>query len=161
MMVEPLFSLAMNHIKQSLRWLLALALGANALWMLAEPRQWYDTIPGVVLTGGFNQHFVQDIGCAYLASAVGLAWRARLPSAWPAAMLASLFLLLHGGLHVVDLWQGRCSPDGFLRDAPAVIIPALAALWLAWPAAARAAAVARQADSSTATPATSPIRSSP
>jgi hypothetical protein len=131
---EPLFLRAMNRIQQPLLWLLAIGLAANALWMLADPRLWYDTIPGVSLTGGFNQHFVRDIGCAYLATAVALAWRARSPAAWPAAMLGAFFLLLHGGLHVADLWLGRCTPAGFLRDAPSVILPALLAVWLAWPA---------------------------
>lgn len=123
----------MNPVKPSLTWLLALGLGANALWMLADPRLWYDSIPGVALTGGFNQHFVRDIGCAYLACALALAWRARDPGAWPAALLAALFLLLHGGLHVSDLMLGRCTPAGFVRDVPAVILPALLALWLASP----------------------------
>ena len=123
----------MERIKLSLRWPLALGLGLNALWMLAAPRHWYDTIPGVALTGGFNPHFVRDIGCAYLASAIGLGWRALAPAAWPAAMLAALFLLLHGGVHVADVLQGRCTPAGFLRDVPAVILPALLAGWLSWP----------------------------
>lgn len=122
-----------NPAKTTLTWMLALGLGANALWMLADPRLWYDTIPGVVLTGGFNQHFVRDIGCAYLACALGLGWRARDPQAWPAALFAAVFLLLHGGLHVADLALGRCTPAGFVRDIPAVILPALLALWLALP----------------------------
>ena len=123
----------MERIKLNLRWLLAAGLGINALWMLAEPRQWYDTIPGVALTGSFNPHFVRDIGCAYLACAVGLGWRAAAAMAWPASMVAALFLLLHGGVHVADLLSGRCTPAGFVRDAPAVILPALLALWLSWP----------------------------
>lgn len=133
-----------NHLQQALRWLLACGLAANALFMLGAPRTWYDTIPGVVFTGAFNEHFVRDIGCAYLVSAIGLAWRAINPLAWPAALSSALFLLMHGGVHVLDLAQGRCSTSGFLRDAPAVILPGLIALWLAWPARAAAASKAHR-----------------
>lgn len=131
-----------NHLQQALRWLLALSLAANAIFMLGVPRLWYDTIPGVVFTGSFNEHFVRDIGCAYVVSAVGLAWRALSSAGWPAALSAALFLLMHGGVHVLDLAQGRCTASGFLRDAPAVILPGLAALWLAWPE--RVAALSRK-----------------
>lgn len=127
----------MHRIPQLARGLLALSLAVNALFMLGAPRLWFDTIPGVPFTGPFNHHFVQDIGCAYLACALGLAWRAWAPMAWPAAVLSALFLAMHGGVHLVDLAQGRCTPSGFLRDAPAVMLPALVALWLAappWPA---------------------------
>lgn len=123
----------MHRISQTFRWLLALTLAINALFMLSEPRLWYDTIPGVPFSGAFNRHFVQDIGCAYLVIAIGLGWRARTPAAWPAAVLSALFLLMHGGVHLVDLAQGRCTLAGFWRDAPAVILPALLALWLASP----------------------------
>jgi hypothetical protein len=121
-----------NLLQQALRWLLALSLAANAIFMLNAPRLWYDTIPGVVFTGSFNEHFVRDIGCAYMISAVGLAWRALSSAGWPAALSAALFLLMHGAVHVLDLAQGRCTASGFLRDAPAVILPGLVALWLAW-----------------------------
>src|SRR5262245_31986307 len=40
----------------------SLFLFANGLFMLAEPKQWFFLIPGVKFTGGFNQHFVRDIG---------------------------------------------------------------------------------------------------
>ncbi|MGC4060861.1 MAG: hypothetical protein QM749_08415 [Aquabacterium sp.] len=123
-----------HWIPRLARWSLALILAGNALFMLGAPRLWFDTIPGVPFTGPFNHHFVQDIGCAYLVCALGLAWRAWVPTAWPAAVLSALFLLMHGGVHVLDLAQGRCSSGVFLRDVPAVILPALMALWLAPPA---------------------------
>ena len=83
---------------------LALGLAVNGLRMLFDPLTWYGMLESVPHTGPFNAHFVRDIGCAYLASALGFAlggWR----PAWalPAGVVALGFLGLHGGVH---LWEG-------------------------------------------------------
>jgi len=83
--------------------LVALVLAGNGAHMLFAPEHWYQSIDSVPLTGPFNTHFVRDIGCAYLASAIGLllgAWRPR----WlmPAGLTALAFLGLHAGIH---LWE--------------------------------------------------------
>ena len=83
------------------RWLAGVLGAFNALngaIMLADGRHWYDTVPGVVFTGPYNPHFVQDIGAAFLATVLGLvarAWRVRY---WPAAVVAAGFLALHAAI---------------------------------------------------------------
>jgi hypothetical protein len=117
-----------------LRCLLAAALAGNGLFMLGSPRAWYFAVPGVVTTGPLNEHFVRDIGCAYLITAIGLAWRAVQPSVGsPAALLGALFLLLHAGVHIAETLLGICGVDALLRDLPGVVMPAFIALALAWP----------------------------
>jgi hypothetical protein len=121
-----------------LRTLLAFILGllsaGNALWMLAAPLDWYHHIPGVVDTGPANTHFIRDIGCAYLVAALALLWLAVSPArAWPAALAAGVFLLLHAGTHVWDTLAGREHAHRLLAEIPTVIVPALLTLWLAWP----------------------------
>lgn len=121
-----------------LRGLLALGLAANGLAMLLAPDTWYHSVPGVPFTGPLNLHFVRDIGCAYLVSAAGLAWRAARPaSGAPAALAGALFLLLHAGVHLAETLLGRCGWQALWRDLPGVILPALLALALALPPPAR------------------------
>lgn len=105
---------------------LAGLLGANAAFMLAAPFSWYEAVPGVVKTGPFNQHFVRDIGAAYLICAIVLAafvWRpARV---WPALLAAAGFLALHALIHLFDVVCGRSSPMALVQDLPGVFLPAI------------------------------------
>jgi hypothetical protein len=124
----------MPHLLDPLRWLLAAALAANGLAMLLDPPAWYAAIPGVAYTGPLNTHFVRDIGCAYLASAAGLAWRAWRPAQGaPAALLGAGFLLLHAAVHLGETLAGLCGWSALLRDVPGVVLPALLAFALAVP----------------------------
>src|SRR5215468_2361669 len=80
----------------------------NALWMLAGPLHWYRELPAAVPdTGPFNPHFVRDIGGAFLAVGVALAW-AGLQPRWRAPLLAiaALFLGAHAAVHVYDTLRG-------------------------------------------------------
>ena len=55
---------------------LAAILGVlNGLAMLFAGRRWYETLPGVIETGPYNPHFVQDIGAAFLVAGLSLAAR--------------------------------------------------------------------------------------
>lgn len=122
-------------LAQILRWLMASGLAANGLVMLAAPFAWYHAVPGVIYTGPLNLHFVRDIGAAYLAAALGLAWRAtRGNPAAPAALIGALWLLLHAGVHLAETLAGICGWGQWLQDLPGVTLPALLALALAWPA---------------------------
>ncbi len=53
-------------------WILGLLAAVNGLFMLIAPDSWYPITPGVPDTGPFNQHFVRDIGCAFLVTGVSL-----------------------------------------------------------------------------------------
>ncbi|HEV2363933.1 MAG TPA: hypothetical protein VGS12_07005 [Caulobacteraceae bacterium] len=112
---------------------LAILLAANALAMLFAGYWWYRAVPGAGATGPFNPHFVKDIGTAYLAAALGLGWRAASPAAAGPAAIAASFLTLHAFIHLAD---AAGSPRGLADLAtafPGVFVPAVLALWIAWP----------------------------
>jgi len=120
-------------VRRALAWLLGFGLGANGLWMLARPLDWYYAIPGAVGTGPPNLHFIRDIGCAYLVVGAGLFWLAAKPGqAWPAALAGGTFLALHALVHLWDTVAGRESAHQLVVDLPAVVLPALLVLWLVW-----------------------------
>ncbi len=103
----------------------------NGVSMVAGPRFWYETIPGVTETGPFNPHFVLDIGFAFIASGVGLglfAWRSKL---WAAGLIGAIFLGLHGLLHTSMILKGTTST--VTLELGLVVIPALAAVVATWP----------------------------
>ena len=52
----------------------------NGGFMLADPFGWYQTVGTVKFTGPPNQHFIRDIGLAFLASGLMLAYAARWPN---------------------------------------------------------------------------------
>ena len=113
--------------------LLALVLGANALFQLIAPLAWYDAVPGVPATGPFNPHFVRDIGAAYLVAALGLGWFAWRPrEGWPALAAGALFLTLHAAIHVYDAVCGPRPLADMLRDLAGVYLTAAVALFLAF-----------------------------
>jgi hypothetical protein len=121
-------------LRTALAAILGLGLAANGLWMLASPRSWYLAVPGVPQTGPANAHFIRDIGCAYLVVALSLLWLARLPKqAWPAALAGGGFLTLHALVHTWDFFTGREPGSQLVVDLPAVFIPAILVVWLAWP----------------------------
>ena len=67
--------------KSALLWILAIGMLLNGTWMLLVPGSWFDRMPGVAATGPYNEHFVRDVGSAYLAVGVALALAAREPGA--------------------------------------------------------------------------------
>ena len=87
--------------------LLAAFLALNGFNMLFNPAGWYESIPSVAHTGPLNPHFVRDIGCAYLASAVALGFAAwRMSYLWPGLLSALAFVGLHGLLHIWETILG-------------------------------------------------------
>jgi len=93
-----------------LLFLVAALLAGNGLHMLFAPEHWYHSLESVTHTGPFNPHFVRDIGCAYLASAVALGcggWRPM----WvvPGAVAAFTFLGPHAGVHLWESFTGHTS----------------------------------------------------
>ena len=112
---------------------LGVALGANGAWMLVSPMNWYRWIPGVVGTGPANLHFIRDIGCAYLVAGLSVIWLGRAPRlAWPAALAIGTFLGLHALVHLYDFFIGHESARNLSEDVPAIFLPAVLVIWLAW-----------------------------
>ena len=103
----------------------------NGLVMLIAPLTWYDTVPGVIQTGMFNQHFVRDIGLIYILLGLGFAFGAIRSSGrvefWAAG---SAWLTVHGLFHLWEVAVGICSSSALVRDFPGVTIPALIGLFL-------------------------------
>jgi len=107
-------------------------LAANGAVMLFAPGRWYERV--IAMSAAVPEHFVRDVGCAYLVSAVGLlAFALRPEKGRPAAAIGVAFLLQHALVHVWDAAAGRDSLEHLLRDAPGVIAVPLVALWLIWP----------------------------
>jgi len=104
----------------------SLFLIANGLFMLADPKAWYLSIPGVKFTGGFNQHFIRDIGLIQLllgvAFVVGMIRPAVRLELWAAA---TIWLIAHSLFHFWEVAVGICGPSTILRDFPGVTLPAL------------------------------------
>lgn len=114
-------------------WILGIGLFANGLTMLTVPAVWYALVPGVSETGPFNPHFIRDIGAAYLMAGTVLPWFALDEAARPAAWAGAAFLASHGIVHLSDAAAGREHVHALLVDVPSVFLPAILAIWIAWP----------------------------
>jgi len=99
--------------------------GINGAYLLLLPRHFYDHVPGVVLSGPYNPHFIADIGLIFLVSAAALGWAgwAKLPGL---ALFGGGWPLLHGLFHL-RLWLTRGLPLDRVAasDWLGVILPAL------------------------------------
>lgn len=105
----------------------------NGLVMLGVPYSWYLTIPGVIQTGPFNDHFVRDIGATYLACGVGtLLGALDLRRHAGAVAVAATFQGAHAIIHLITPFCRTSLPWPLLaRDFPGVFLPTLLTIWLA------------------------------
>ena len=113
---------ALDRVVQLLLLVAAVTTIANGLFMLMKPLDWYVFVPTVVTTGPPNQHFIRDIGLAYIGSGLILLYAAANPALrWRAAVVGGLWLTFHGLLHIYEVAAGICGPATFWADAPAVL----------------------------------------
>ncbi len=111
---------------------IAISYGLNGLWMLVDPRLWYDTIPGITMLGPYNTHFLRDVGIVYGVCAGGFIWGLR-AGASPALIVAAAWPSLHAIYHL-QMWMAR----GFALDLVALVnlmliqLPAWLGLWAAF-----------------------------
>ena len=109
----------------------ALALFGNGVFMLIAPERWYFLVPGVKETGGFNQHFIRDIGIiqAFLgaAFAIGMVRPANRVVLWG---VATLWLSAHAIFHFWEVAVGICAPSALAPDFLGVTAPALVGIAL-------------------------------
>ncbi len=106
----------------------------NACWMFIDPGHWYAELPaGVPDTGPLNNHFVRDIGCAFLSVGAAQLWAAFKP-VWrtPLTAISALFLVLHALLHIHDTASGLVDAHHWWLDLPGVYVPAIVIGALAW-----------------------------
>ncbi|MFO1241001.1 MAG: hypothetical protein U1E64_11675 [Sphingomonadaceae bacterium] len=115
-----------DRLAQALVALVALFSLGNGAFMLGDPFGWYQAVETVKFTGPPNQHFIRDIGLAYLTCGGILAFAVpNLATRWLAAFAGSLWLAIHGLLHVWEFMTGVCAPGIFWQDAPGVLGPPL------------------------------------
>jgi len=106
---------------------------ANGLFMLVSPAEWYATVPGVMLTGPFNQHFILDIGMAFIASGAGLAFGMRVGrTAAVFACAGAVWPALHALIHVEGWTMHGIAPGTFVSELVGVAGLALLGVVLAW-----------------------------
>lgn len=114
--------------------ILGLIVGAlmalNGVYMLVQPEPWYYAVPGVVDTGPFNHHFVQDIGIGFLVAGGAIAWGA-LGAGWRVTALGAAFLAGHSVLHIVETAMGH-HHDVLVNEVLAVHVPSWLAVALAY-----------------------------
>ena len=120
---------ALDRVAQLLIALAALIALSNGAKMLIDPFGWYEMVGTVKATGPANAHFIRDIGLAYLLCSGLLGYAAvNLPMRWGSALAGSIWLALHGGLHIWEVSTGLCSPGIFWSEAPGTLGPPLIAL---------------------------------
>lgn len=108
-------------------WIGCLLSLVNGVWMLLFPLSWYTDLPAAVPhTGPFNQHFVRDIGVAYIVAALGFGWCAlHRDRARPVHIGLTAFFTGHALIHLADITAGRLPHSHWLIDAPSVFAPAI------------------------------------
>jgi hypothetical protein len=122
---------ALDRVVQALIGFAAVFAFANGAFMLVDPFGWYQSVQTVKFTGPPNQHFIRDIGLAYLTSALILGFAAvRPPMRWLAAAAGNIWMSVHGALHIWEVLTGICAPSVFWRDAPGVLGPP-SLVWIA------------------------------
>jgi hypothetical protein len=113
--------------------LLGCAAIANSLYMLISPHGWYWGIPGVPMSGPYNQHFIRDIGLVFLL--VGLAFLIGMAAPLSRVLLwsaATAWLVVHASLHLWQVVVGISPPSTIGQDFAAVTLPALLGLLISF-----------------------------
>jgi hypothetical protein len=89
-----------------LAWVLAAFYVASGAPMIFAPDWWFGVTPGVAATGPFNPHFVVDVGIAFLASGLMIAWGAA-GGGWRLVLAGVLFPAGHALFHMFELLGGH------------------------------------------------------
>lgn len=101
----------------------------NAVVMWAAPYQWYQAVPGVAATGGFNDHFIRDVALAFAVSGTALIAGVRAGNR-EVALFGAGFPVLHAVFHIW-IWgfHRGCATDLVaLSNLVGIQVPAWAAL---------------------------------
>jgi hypothetical protein len=110
--------------------LIGLAQLVNGLWMLTAPENWYAGVPGVVLTGPINMHFIIDIGLAFIASGVGMMLGVRKGFA-AFALAGATWPALHALFHIWGWFEHGFPTDSKIAVSEVVGVVAVSALGFA------------------------------
>ena len=102
----------------------------NGVVMIIAPEFWYQITPGASDTGPLNEHFVRDIGIAFVVAGIGL-WLGvsqTVGASFVTAVIAMLFIAGHGLLHLVEMITMAAALEAVLRDFVLVVLPVLVAI---------------------------------
>ena len=108
----------------------------TGFWGLLMPRSWYEDFPGsglgwVSAFGNYNEHFIQDIGGAYLAFGVLLAYAAARPTPSLARGAAIGFLFFAGPHFVIHVFvRESLSTAGYVGTILPLAFSVALALWV-------------------------------
>ena len=108
----------------------------TGLWALFVPRSWYEDFPGtdlgwVTAFGEYNEHFIQDIGSAYLAFGALFAWAAWRTTASltrGAAIGYLVFAVPHLLIHIFV--RETLSTSGYVGTIAPLAFSVLLAAWV-------------------------------
>ena len=103
----------------------------TAVYIGGATQHWYDSVPGVGLTGPLNFHFAQDVALAYLMSGGALLW-AGLKDDKSVGVWGAGWLVLHALLHIW-MWMHRGIPLDIvaLTNLLGIQVPAFLAFFAA------------------------------
>jgi hypothetical protein len=94
-------------MRSLLLWGFALGLGLFGAAALVAPLGWYENLPGASETGPPNNHFIRDIGIAYLTMALVAGMAARWAAVrWPLLLVVVFNTAAHGALHALEQLSG-------------------------------------------------------
>ena len=101
----------------------------TAAYIWTATNHWYNSVPGVSLTGPLNFHFARDVALAYLASGAALIW-AGVKHDRSAGVCGASWLVLHAVFHIW-IWIHRGSPMDVvaLTNLTGIQVPAFLAMW--------------------------------
>lgn len=103
----------------------------TGVFILFQPRTFYETIPGLAAMGPFNFHFLIDVALVFIVCGVGLYYAAK-NHLREVAVFAAAWPLLHAFFHAY-MWCHRGFPFDmiWLSDFIGVVIPGLLVMYLA------------------------------
>lgn len=115
------------------RFLTALLGAFHALFgafMLIDSETWLSLMIGRDIHGPLpGQHFIYDVGFAFLASGIGFAIAALRSNLRGAALVACLFPAFHAAMHAIMMMQAGSAR--WLFDCVVIVAPALIGVALA------------------------------
>ena len=101
----------------------------TGLYIAVLPLVFYETGPGVSDTGPYNMHFLRDVGFAFTASSLGIAYGLK-RKLKPLVVFGTAWLAMHGLFHLI-LWFMHPSSEGAVNDLVLVVLPAAVVTYLA------------------------------
>ena len=104
----------------------------NGLWMIFDAMGWYHDLPAAVPDfGPLNEHFVRDLGGAFIAFSVAMIWAAfDAQNRFALLVVTALFYLFHAGGHIYDTLRDFVDASHWWIDFPGVYLPAALLLYL-------------------------------